>query len=222
MTPPTVLVLGAAGRFGAAAAGLRRRRLARAGAGAPPGRAARPASRPLTRAAGRHRRAGPRAAGASVVVHAVNPIYTRWDAELLPLLRPGPGGGAAAGRALHAAGQRLQLRRSMPALLDEDTPQRPSTRKGRAARGDGSRAAARAARRAGQRGDPRRRLLRRRQRHLARPGDRQSCAGQAGLPRPAGPAHAWAYLPDLARAFVAVAERRRPPRLLRCTSPATR
>ena len=85
-TRPTVLIHGANGRFGAAAA------LAFAAAGwrvlaqvrrAPSGglaRVAEPVALPLTDTAGLARAA----AGASVVVHAVNPPYTRWDAEAMP------------------------------------------------------------------------------------------------------------------------------------------
>ena len=109
----TVLVLGANGRFGLAAAKAfaaagwhvlaHVRRDADAGM---------PAGAELVRA--------PLAALAeallgrpapSVVVHGINPIYTRWDEEALPAARAGDGPRRAPRRALHAAGQRLQLRR---------------------------------------------------------------------------------------------------------------
>jgi hypothetical protein len=143
-------------------AGLCRRRLARAGAAAP-----RPAP---AAAAGVEWIDLPLADTAALAARAAGAACrgARRQPDLHPLGRraaaavpAGPGRWRSAGRALHAAGQRLQLRRGMPALLDEDTPQRPDTRKGRTARGDGRRAAAPRRGRAGQRGDPRRRLLRR-------------------------------------------------------------
>src|SRR4051794_12021379 len=89
--PQTVLILGANGRFGGAAvdafvaAGWRVLAQMRR----PPQRPL-PASAehvPIALADGAALAA--RAAGATVVVHAVNPAYTRWDDELMPLLRQG-------------------------------------------------------------------------------------------------------------------------------------
>ena len=87
---PTVLVLGAHGRFGGAAvqafaaAGWRVLAQARR---APSSRAAsvEPLAIPLADTDALVRAA----AGARAVVYAVNPIYTRWDTEMLPLARLG-------------------------------------------------------------------------------------------------------------------------------------
>ena len=87
----TVLILGANGRFGQAAtqafAGAGWRVLAqvrRAGAAALRD-AARALLLPLQDTAGLARQA----AGAQLVLYAINPPYTRWDTQALPLLRQG-------------------------------------------------------------------------------------------------------------------------------------
>jgi hypothetical protein len=56
-----------------------------------------------------------------VVVHAVNPIYTRWDAELLPLFRQGLAVAEALGARFMLPGNVYNYGSGMPALLDEDT-----------------------------------------------------------------------------------------------------
>ena len=94
-------------------AGLRRRRLARPRPG--------PARRRRRHAGGRRARrarrcaaladALARPAAPSVVVHGINPIYTRWEEEVLPAAHAGDGPRRALRRALHAARQRLQPRR---------------------------------------------------------------------------------------------------------------
>src|SRR3954467_523796 len=85
---PSVLILGANGRLGCAAAqafdAAGWQVLAQVRRDASPEM---PASARLVRAS----LSSPadivaQAAGASVVVHAVNPIYTRWDQEALPAL----------------------------------------------------------------------------------------------------------------------------------------
>ena len=57
-----------------------------------------------------------------VLVYAANPLYTRWDQELLPHRPPRDGPGAAAGRAVHAARQRLQLRPDHAGAVAPPTP----------------------------------------------------------------------------------------------------
>jgi nucleoside-diphosphate-sugar epimerase len=208
MTPHTVLILGAAGRFGAAAVHA----FAAAGWHVLAQQRRAPAE-PLPRgvvhlgiALDDTDALAARARDASVVIHAVNPVYTRWEQDLLPLFQQGL-----------AVAERLQARfmipgnvynygAGMPALLSEDTVPRPDTRKGvlRVAMED--------------------ELLRRAERGLdsvvLRAGDffgggtgtwiDQAIAksigrGQLVYPGPLDRMHAWAYLPDLARAFVAVA-----------------
>jgi len=88
--PRTALVLGANGRFGAAAvqafAASGWRVLAQARRA--PGRLPAGARHIGIDLADREALVDA-AAGARVVVHAVNPPYTRWDAEVLPLARRG-------------------------------------------------------------------------------------------------------------------------------------
>jgi nucleoside-diphosphate-sugar epimerase len=206
----TVLVLGANGRFGAsavqafAAAGWRVLAQARrAPVVALPG-GAEPLRMPLDDAAA----LAAAASGANVVVHAVNPPYTRWSQDVLPL-----------GRRCMEVAQRLDARlmlpgnvynfgASMPAVLREDTPQRPSAAKGSLRCALEAEMQARAAQ--GLRSV------------VIRAGDfygsgsgswldlvilKSLKKGKLVYPGPLDVPHAWAYLPDLARAFVAVAER---------------
>ena len=148
------------------------------------------------------------AAGASVLVHAVNPAYTRWDAEALPALRAALDVAERLGAHVMLPGNVYNFGEGMPPLLSEDTPQRPSTRKGeirvemevlmaqRAARGGFTASVLRAGDFFG-----------------AGTGNwfdqaiaKSLRAGKLVYPGPLDVPHAWAYLPDLARAFVRVAE----------------
>ena len=208
-TRPTVLILGANGRFGAAAA------LAFAAAGwrvlaqvrrAPSGelaRVAEPVPLALTDTAGLARAA----AGAAVVVHAVNPLYTRWDAEAMPALRAGLDVAETLGAHFMLPGNVYNYGAQMPSLLSEDTPQHPSTRKGEIRVAMEELIAQRAA--AG-----------RFTASVLRAGDffgagtgnwfdqaivKSMRAGKLVYPGPLDLPHAWAYLPDLAQAFVRVA-----------------
>lgn len=65
-----------------------------------------------------------------VVVHALNPAYPRWATEVLPLMD----GAIAVAQQLDALlmfpGNVYNFGAGMPTLLDEHTPQVPSTRKG--------------------------------------------------------------------------------------------
>jgi nucleoside-diphosphate-sugar epimerase len=149
-----------------------------------------------------------RAAGARVVVYAVNPVYTRWDAELLPLARQGMAVAERLGARFMLPGNAYNFGAGMPARLLEDTPQRPTTSKGR------------------QRCQVEDELQARAAQGLAsvviRAGDFYGAGsgswldlaivkdlrhGKLVYPGPLDVPHAWAYLPDLARAFVAVAAR---------------
>ena len=146
------------------------------------------------------------------VVHAVNPVYTRWDAEALPALQHGMAAAQELNALFMLPGNVYNYGAGMPALLKEDTPQHPSNAKGRlrvameetlqihGARGLRS--------------------------VVIRAGDFYGCGsgswfdlvivksiarGKLVYPGPLDVPHAWAYLPDLAQAFAAVAAR--PPAL---------
>ncbi len=216
-TRPTALVLGANGRLGTAAAcafaaaGWRVlaqvRRAANAElAGADHSGAVQPVAIALGDAAA----LAAAARSARVVVHAVNPLYTRWDAEALPALRAGLAVAEQIGAHFMLPGNVYNFGEQMPALLSEETPQRPSTRKGEirvemerlmAHRAAGGRFTA----------------------SVVRAGDffgggtgnwfdqaivKSLRAGKLVYPGPLALPHAWAYLPDLARAFVRVAQQR--------------
>ena len=208
MTRATVLILGAAGRFGAAAvqafasAGWRVLAQQRRAPALPLPEGVTLIDTPLADTAA----LAARAAGASVVVHAVNPLYTRWDTELLPLFHQGLAVAQRLGARFMLPGNVYTYGTAMPALLREDTPPRP----------DHPKALQREAmeaellQRAGQGLDS----------VVIRAGDffgggtgtwiDQAIAKDIGkgklvYPGPPDRVHAWAYLPDLARAFVAVA-----------------
>lgn len=208
-TRRSVLVLGANGRFGAAAA------LAFRDAGwrvlaqvrrtpAAPAAGIEAVTVPITDTEALARAA----AGASVVVHAVNPLYTRWDEEAMPLLEAGLAVAQRLGAHFMLPGNVYNFGEQMPPLLREDTPQRPSTRKGE------QRVAMEAAiARACERGTITGTVIRAGDFFGAGSGSWLDLAiakslreGKLVYPGPMGLAHAWAYLPDLACAFVAVAE----------------
>lgn len=206
-TRPTVLVLGAAGRFGAAAtaafaqAGWRVLAQARKPLGTlPAGAEALPMALDDVPALARA------AAGASVVVHALNPVYTRWGTDLLPMAETGMDLAQRLGARFMLPGNVYNFGADMPPLLTETTPQTALTRKGRLRRELEARMQARAAQ--GLRSV------------VIRAGDfygsgvgswldlaiaKDMAKGKLVYPGPLDRPHAWAYLPDLAAAFVAVA-----------------
>ena len=207
---PAVLVLGANGRFGLAAA------QAFAAAGwtvhaqvrrdPAPGM---PADARLVQAAladlpaALAGRDAPR-----VVVHGLNPLYTRWEEEALPLARASMDLAERLGARFMLPGNVYNFGAGMPTLIDEATPQRPTTSKGRLRAMMESELEARAA--AG-----------RLRSTVITAGDffgggtggwfdqavvKSIAAGKLVYPGPLDLVHAWAYLPDLARAFVAAAD----------------
>jgi len=199
-TSRTVLVLGSQGRLGSAAvaafsqSGWKVHAQARRGA----------LSLPLSNTAGLARAAE----GASVLVYGVNPLYTRWDDELLLLARQGMNIAQHLGALFVLPGNVYAFGEGMPAVLQEDTPERPSTRKGELRQQLEAELAERAAR-----GDLRSLVLRAGDfyghgqgnwfdlfivKHLAK--------GRITYPGPLDVPHAWTYLPDFARALVALAE----------------
>lgn len=227
----TVLVLGARGRLGSAAvrafarAGWRVIAQMRSGASAPATSAAvhahTPAVRWLAHDLADTAGLAAAAAGAKVVVHALNPVYTHaaWQREAPVLMEaamavtralsaaaPSPDGGPAT---LMLPGNVYNYGKAMPPVLREDTPQAASETKGRirmalesqlqAATKDGRL-------RAG----------------VIRAGDyfgsgtgawldqaiaKDVARGRVTWPGPLDVATPWAYLPDLAQCFVQVAQR---------------
>ncbi len=215
MTRNTVLILGAAGRLGQAAvaafaaSGWRVLAQARHAPATPWPAGVTPLHVPMqdTSTVALHAR------GARVVVYAVNPPYDQWDSLMLPLARQGMDIADALQATLMLPGNVYGYGEHMPALLCPDTPQRPTNAKGRlrvqledemrerAAAGGGLRAV------------------------VIRAGDfygggrgtwldetvvKSIASGKLVYPggsRHIDLPHAWAYLPDLARAFVAVAAR---------------
>ncbi len=149
-------------------------------------------------------------AGAKAVVYAVNPAYTRWTQELLPLARHGMALAERLGALFMLPGNVYAYGEHMPPLLREDTPEQPTTEKGR--------------QRQALEAELRERSQQGRLRAVViRAGDfyggqgtgswldlavlKSLGKGQLVYPGPLDRIHAWAYLPDLARAFVAVASR---------------
>jgi nucleoside-diphosphate-sugar epimerase len=149
------------------------------------------------------------AAGACAVVHAVNPPYTRWSREVLPLARQGMDVAQRLGATFMLPGNVYNFGAQMPAVLLPGTPQHPTSAKGRIRCELEAEMQARAAQ--GLRSV------------VIRAGDffgtgsgawldlvivKSLAKGKLVYPGPLDMPHAWAYLPDLARAFVAVAARR--------------
>jgi nucleoside-diphosphate-sugar epimerase len=149
------------------------------------------------------------AAGASVVLHAVNPVYTRWNTDLLPLADAGMRLAERLGARLLLPGNVYNFGAGMPPLLREETPQQPSTRKGALRVTLETELALRAAQG-------------RLQATVLRAGDffgggsgnwfdqaivKSLRAGRLVYPGPTTLPHAWAYLPDLAQVFLALARR---------------
>ncbi|MFO1217803.1 MAG: epimerase [Burkholderiaceae bacterium] len=206
-TAPAALVLGANGRFGGAAvqafgaAGWRVLAQARrAPEQLPPG------ARHLGIDMADTARLAAAAQGVRAVVYAVNPPYTQWAAQALPLARQGMALAERLGATFMLPGNVYNFGAHMPAVLREDTPQRADTRKGRLRFEMEAELAARAA--LGLRSV------------VIRAGDffgagsgswldlviaKDLRRGRLVYPGPLDVPHAWAYLPDLARAFVAAA-----------------
>jgi nucleoside-diphosphate-sugar epimerase len=219
MSRPTVLVLGANGRLGAVAvqafadagwhvlAQLRRA----PSAALPAGAQALPL--PMHDIQGLVKAA----AGARVVLHAINPPYSRWQAELLPLAGQGMDIATALGARFLLPGNVYNFGDTMPAALREDTPQHPNTSKGALRCTLEMNLLARCSD-----SGPGKRL----QATVIRAGDffgagrgswmdlviaKGLSQGKLVYPGPLDVPHAWAYLPDLAAAFVAAASRSQAP-----------
>ena len=131
--PPTVLVLGARGRFGLAAtrafaaSGWRVLAQIRPRATAPDcaGVSWLPVAVDDTAALAQAAR------GAAVVVHALNPLYTAWETEAMPLLDAGLRVARQLNALVMLPGNVYNFGAGMPPVLVEDTPQNAHTRKGK-------------------------------------------------------------------------------------------
>ncbi|HWS74107.1 MAG TPA: epimerase, partial [Quisquiliibacterium sp.] len=149
-----------------------------------------------------------RTAGARAVVHAINPPYTEWATQALPLARAGMDVAQRLGAVFMLPGNVYNFGEDMPALLRVDTPQSPGTRKGRI--------------RCELEGEMQARAAQGLHSVVLRAGDffgggtgswldlavaKSLRAGKLVYPGPLDVPHAWAYLPDLAQAFVALAGR---------------
>lgn len=87
------------------------------------------------------------AGGASVVLHALNPVFTDWERECLPVLDASLQIAGRIGARMMMPGNVYNFGSRMPALLSEDVPQRADTRKGLVSHGHGAATAASRARR---------------------------------------------------------------------------
>jgi nucleoside-diphosphate-sugar epimerase len=210
MSNPIALVLGASGRIGAAAVAsfaaagwtvLAQAR--RTPIGLPQG------ARHLAVALDDTEALVAAAAGACVVVHAVNPVYTEWTRQLLPLARLGLDAAERLGALFMLPGNVYGYGEGMPHVLHEDTPEHPTTQKGRLRVDLEAEIACRA-----EAGRLRAVVIRAGDFYGGGQGSwldlavvKSLASGKLVYPGPLDVPHAWAYLPDLARAFVAVAER---------------
>ncbi len=206
----TVLILGANGRFGQAAtqafahAGWRVLAQTRRAPVAPLPAGATALATPLADTTALCAQAGT----VHAVVHAVNPVYSRWDAEALPALQQGMAVAQQLRALFMLPGNVYNFGEGMPALLTETTPQAPNNEKGRI--------------RVAMEDAMRNRSPQGLRSVVIRAGDFYGCGsgswldqaivksirqGKLVYPGPLDLPHAWAYLPDLARAFVAVAAR---------------
>jgi len=212
--PSTVLILGARGRFGLAAArafadaGWRVLGLIRAGAQAPTEAANDPRITWLMADLNDAAAVTNAAKGASVVVHALNPPYTNraWQTQAMPMTEVAIEMTRLLDATLMFMGNIYNFGAHMPSVLTEDTPQRATTVKGQI------------------RVDMEDRIQRSGVNAIViRAGDffgsgkgtwfdlavvKDIQKGIFTYPGPNNVATAWAYLPDLARTFAEVAARR--------------
>jgi len=212
--PSSVLILGARGRFGSAAArafaqaGWQVHAQLRPGAGGP----AIPGVRWLQAGPGDTAALAAAARGATVVVQALSPVYTHkaWRENIPRLTQSAIAISRELGATLMLPASVYNFGASMPPLLREDTPQAPSTFKGRLRQASEQQILA-ATR------DGRMKAV------VIRGGDffgsgagswfdqlmaKGLRAGKFTYPGPMDTTTTWAFLPDMARAFVQVAQQR--------------
>lgn len=147
------------------------------------------------------------ARGVDIVMHALNPPYTQWPQLVPHFAEAAIGAAQAAGATLMFAGNLYNYGSPLPAVIDEATPMRPTARKGRLRVEIEQRM-----RQASERGV---RTI------ILRAGDfyggtgtgawfdrmivKDVRSGRVTYPGPLDRVHEWAYLPDLAAAFVRLA-----------------
>jgi nucleoside-diphosphate-sugar epimerase len=204
-----VLILGAAGRFGYAAAEAFRAAGWTVKSQVRPGAAHRaPRATEVVETIDRAM-AVEAARGTDIVVHALNPRYTEWHRRALPLAYSAIEATETAGATLMFPGNVYNYGADMPEALDETTPMQPRTHKGRMRVEIEQRM-----REASERGV---RTI------ILRAGDffgggrgswldlvllKELRRGVVTYPGPFDVIHEWAYLPDLVTAFVRLAAMR--------------
>jgi nucleoside-diphosphate-sugar epimerase len=206
-----ILVLGAAGRLGHKAAEAFRDAGWSVASLVRPGSAERapPRTEIVEIHALDHAAVGNAARGANVVLHALNPPYTEWSRLALPLAYGAITAAETAGATLLFPGNLYNYGSPLPAVIDETTPMRPTSRKGQLRVAIEDRIAE-----AAERGV---RTI------IVRAGDfygggrgswfdlvlaKEIGRGRITYPGPLDVAHEWAYLPDFASALVRVASMR--------------
>ncbi len=149
------------------------------------------------------------ASGAEVVVHAVNPLYTRWATEVMPSARAAMQLASRLGARFMLPGNVYNFGAEMPAQIVEDAPQHPTTRKGNIRVELEQEIEQRC-----QQGELRATVLRAGDFFGCGPGswfDQAIVAslrsGKVVYPSRLDIPHAWAYVPDLAKTFVQLANR---------------
>lgn len=146
--------------------------------------------------------------GSSVVIHAVNVPYPRWDREALPLARQAAALAGRLGATLMLPGNVYNYGLPMPTPLSETAPQQPHTRKGAIRVAIEQHLQKRVE--AGQRcivlraGDF---LVGGERGWLGQAIAKSVAQGKLVYPGRLDASHAWAYLPDLAQVAVALAGR---------------
>jgi nucleoside-diphosphate-sugar epimerase len=127
-----ILVLGAAGRFGHAAAEAFRDAKWTVASLVRPGAAPRAPSgtEPVEIDARDHAAVSAAAHGADVVLHALNPTLTDWSRQALPLAYSAITAAETAGATLLFPGNLYNYGSPLPPVIDEKTPMQPSSRKG--------------------------------------------------------------------------------------------
>src|SRR5712691_7160510 len=203
-----ILILGAAGRFGYAAAEAFRDAGWTVAGLVRPGAVARAPKRTeiLEISALDPAAVAAAARGADVVLHALNPPYTDWSRLALPLGYSAITAAETAGATLLFPGNLYNYGAPLPPVIDEATPMRPSSRKGQLRLAIEERMAEAAERGA--------RVIN------LRAGDffgggrgawldlviaKEIGSGRLTYPGPLELVHEWAYLPDLAAALVRLA-----------------
>jgi len=147
--------------------------------------------------------------GADVLINALNPDYTRWDTLVPPLAASVLAVARASGATLMLPGNVYNFGAELPPVLTETTPEVANTDRARI------RIALEQQMREAAANGVRSIVIRAGDFFGGGPGSwfdlviaKDLGKGRVTMPGPAEVPHAWAYLPDLARVFVAVATRR--------------